>query len=319
MRSTGVSILVVVTALAGVARADGPQQTDDQKRADALFTEGRKLIDHDDAAACAKFNEAIKLDPDAAGTMLNLGLCNQNLKKYRTALYWFRKAQARSHETGLPDYEKAAGDHTTQLVALVASVTIAFTGTQPPDAKVKIDGDEVKPDDYAHAEVDPGHHTLVAGAPGHKSVHQEFDVVDKGGQTLTIELVAGDDSIIIDRGAKRRKIALYTAIGGGVFLVASGVVALYAKTQYSKCITTAGVPGNDPGGSCTASDPIDYVNHYHDMARWGATPPFVVGVIGVAIGGYLYFTAPQRERINQTVFVPAIAPDQIGVAALGHF
>jgi tetratricopeptide (TPR) repeat protein len=318
MRCTGVSILVVVIALVGVARADGPQ-TADQKRADALFTEGRKLIDaHDDAGACAKFNEAIKLDPDAAGTMLNLGLCNQNLKKYRTALYWFRKAQFRAHESGLPEYEKAAGERTTALVALVATVKIVFTGTPPGDAKVKIDGEELKSDDFAHAEVDTGHHSLDAGAPGHKSVHQEFDVEGKGGQTLTLELVAGDNSVIIDRGAGRRRTALYTAIGGGVLLAASGVISFYAKYKYDRCLDGAATPPtkcvNDP-----TKNGVDEANHYHNLARYGATPPFAIGVLAVAIGGYLYFTAPQRERIDRTVFVPAISPDQLGIAALGHF
>src|SRR5882724_8619438 len=112
MRTIGVSLLVAF-AWSGVARADGPddQRKADQKRADALFAEGRKLIDaHDDVGACEKFNEAIKLDPDAAGTMLNLGLCNEHLKKFASALYWFRKAQARAHETQLPEYETAAGD-----------------------------------------------------------------------------------------------------------------------------------------------------------------------------------------------------------------
>ena len=47
--------------------------------------------------------------------MLNLGLCNQKLSKYRLALYWFRKAQARAHETNLPEYEQAAGQRTRDL------------------------------------------------------------------------------------------------------------------------------------------------------------------------------------------------------------
>src|SRR5262245_38878261 len=96
MRHIGVSVLLVSCALVGAARADGSGK---QKRADELFEEGRKLLNAEDpAGACEKFNEAIKLDPDAPGTMLNLGLCNEKLQKYRTALYWFRKAQARAAE-----------------------------------------------------------------------------------------------------------------------------------------------------------------------------------------------------------------------------
>jgi len=303
-------------AALGVARADAPQ-SDDQKRADALFAQGRKLIEaHDDTGACAKFGEAIKLDPGAAGTMLNLGLCNQNLKKYKTALYWFRKAQLRSHETNLPEYEKAAGTRTKQLAELVATVKISFTGAPPPDAKVKIDGDEVKPDDYVRAEVDPGHHALDAGAPGYKSVHQEFDVEGKGGQTLEVALVAGDNSVIIDRGATRRKVALVSAIGGGALLAASGVVAYYARTKYNKCFDGKPMAID---GCPEPNDPVHWVNHYHDLAAYWGTGLFVAGAVGVTVGAYLYFTAPERERVDRTVFVPAIGPDQIGFAASGSF
>jgi len=320
MMRTGISILVALGMATAAARADAPQ-TDEQKRADALFAEGRKLIEAGkNEEACAKFGDAIKLDPDAAGSMLNLGLCNQNLGKLKTALYWFRKAQVRAHETNLPEYEKAAGDRTKQLADMVATVKLAFAGNPPADAKIKIDGELVKPDDYVRAEVDPGHHVLDAGASGYKTSHQEFDIEGKGGQTLTITLEAGDNFVMVDRGAGRRKIALISAISGGVLLAASGVVAIYAKTQYEKCIDPkTGMPFAAAMDKCTAADPVNQVNHYHNMAAYWGTGLFVAGSVGIAIGAYLYFTAPARERVDRTVFVPAIGPDQIGFAASGSF
>jgi tetratricopeptide (TPR) repeat protein len=325
MRSIGVSFLVAF-AWVGVARADGPddQKKADQKRADVLFAEGRKLIDaHDDVAACAKFNEAIKLDPDAAGTMLNLGLCNEHQKKFASALYWFRKAQARAHETQLPEYETAAGDHTKDLAGQVATVKVALAGAPPPDLRVKIDGSDLKFDDFNHAEVDPGHHVLDAGAPGYKSVHQEFDVTGRGGQTLDIQLVQGDNSVIIDRGAQRRKIAIYTAVGGGVLLVASGVVSIWAKTHYDKCVDggqpTPAAAACMSAGVTTDGEARNYANHYQEMARYVATPLFAGGAVAVGIATYLYLSAPQRERVDRTVFVPSVGPDNVGFAAVGRF
>ena len=288
MRRLGVSLFVASWLWLGVARADDAKpQSDEQKHADALFAEGRKLVEsHDDAGACAKFSEAIKLDPDAAGTMLNLGLCNQNLKKYRSALYWFRKAQVRAHETNLPDYEKAAGEHTTALASLVATIKVAIAGDAPPDAKIKIDGEELKPDEYLHVEIDPGHHVLDAGAPGKKNVHQDFDVEGSGGQTFAIKFVEGDNSVLIDRGAQRRKYAYIGAIAGGALLLTSVVIAGVAKLQYDRCVdkkTGSAPKGTSDGaasGACPAVDVTAATAYDHErwvLARYYATPIFIVG------------------------------------------
>jgi hypothetical protein len=259
MRRLGVTVVVLSCALLTASqRSAWAQGGDDdkggkQKRADELFEQGRQLLNAtppDPAGACEKFSDAIKLDPEAPGTMLNLGLCNEKLEKFKSALYWFRKAQARAAETNLPDYERAAKEHTVDLAGKVATIKIAFSTPPTAETKVKIDNEEIKPDEYLHAEVDPGHHTLVAGAPGKKIVQQEFDVEGRGGQTLTIQFVEGDNTTVIDRGAGRKKAAVILAIGGVILL---------------------------------------------------------------------YVTAPDKERIDRTVFVPDVGPDHFGFAATGRF
>lgn len=299
----------------GVASADQASQ----KRADDLFAEGRKLIEqHQDAAACAKFDEAIKLDPDAAGTMLNLGLCNQNLHKYRLALYWFRKAQARAHETNLPEYEDAAGKRTQLLAGQIALVKIQLSATTPPDAVVRIDGEQIAQADYLHVEIDEGHHTLDARAPGHKASHSEFDVKGKGGETLTVDLVVGQD--VTDPGAGRRKIAVLTAIGGGALLLGSGAISLIAHHNYVKCTSgSALTPGVDGCQETTQQGAQDYANRQYTLARWVATPIFIGGAVAVGVATYLYLTAPEKERVDQTAIVPTLSPDGAGLAAVGRF
>ncbi|HEY0253084.1 MAG TPA: tetratricopeptide repeat protein [Kofleriaceae bacterium] len=301
---------LVVAALLGALGSAHADSTD-QKKADALFEQGRALIEaHDDAGACGKFNEAIKLDPDAAGTMLNLGLCNQNLKKYRLALYWFRKAQARAHETNLPEYEKAAGIHTTDIIAWIATVKVEVN---TPDVRVKIDGEVISPEDYLRIEIDGGHHVLDASAPGHRSSHQEFEVTGKGGKTLHVNLEVGDDSVVIDRGSNRRKIAVYTAIGGGLLMVASGVVSLVERSDYNHCVSDNMVQLQNSG--CT----YDSVEHDRKVARWVGTPLFAAGAVAVGVAAFVYLTAPTRERVNQTAFVPTVSGDGVGLAAVGRF
>jgi len=311
--------VVVLGCFAATAHADQPKSD-----ADRLFEEGRKLLaDHPDEA-CAKFNEAIKLDPDAPGVLLNLGLCNEKLGKYRTALYWFRKAQVRSTETNLPEYAKAAADHTTELTKEVARVNIQFSEPPPADARVKIDGEVIAADDYTHAEVDPGHHSLDAGAPGKKIVHQEFDVkptaAGQTGETITlapIALVAGENTVIVDRGQGRRKLAWGLAIGGGALMAASGLLAWHEHSVYCDQFMPGmcdGLPEHlsTKGSRATA-------NSAYNITKWGATTMFGVGAAAVGVGIALYFTAPAKERIDRTVFVPTVSPEQVGWAVSGRF
>ena len=309
MRRFGVG-LVLSWLLISAAHADQPASPPDPAKVQKgmqLFEAGRKLLaENNPEAACEKFNESILMVPDAAGTMLNLGLCNEKLGKLKTALYWFRKAQARANETAMPEHEQAARDKTAELAAKVATVQIKFNGTAPPNTKVKIDGEPIRAEDYERVEVDPGHHVLEAGAPGTQIFRRELDVQGKGGETIAISLVAGDSSIVVDRGAGRRRIALYLALGGGVAWTASAGISLWARSRY------------DHYGSIDPPDPVQQ-NHYRSIARYYGTSLLIAGTAAVGLSAYLYFTAPAKERIDQTVFVPAIGRDQIGVAASGSF
>jgi tetratricopeptide (TPR) repeat protein len=332
MRRPGVSLVSPFVCMALAASTALAQDPGKRQRADELFEQARKQLNEagEDktkvAAACEKFGEAIKLDPEAPGTMLNLGLCNEKLERYKTALYWFRKAQVRAAETDLPEYERAAKDHTVDLAKKVATIRIAFSTPPPDGTRVKIDGEEVAPGDYLRAEVDPGKHTLVAGAPGHKIVTQEFEVVDRGGQTIDIQLVAGDNAVIVDRGAGRRKGAIILAAGGAVLWGAAAGISYWAKGRYDiYAMDGRAVAGGDDGGKycsasgCTIEEATKGANHYQKIARWVATPIFVGGALAIGGAIVMYVTAPSKERVDQTVFAPIVTPDQLGFAITRGF
>ncbi len=314
--------LAVLAGMASVASAD--------PEADKLFEEGRKLVDSDPAAACAKFDQAIKLDPDAPGVLLNLGLCNEKLGKYKTSIYWFVKAQKRSTESNLPEYANAAGEQLQKLGKIVARVNITFAGTPPADTKVRIDGESVAPEDYSQAEVDPGHHALDAGAPGMRIVHQEFDIAPNptGAEAKIVDLepiafVAGDNTVIIDRGATRRKLAWAGMIGGGTLMAFAGALSLYELHVYNTCVKqTSGKPPEIDTTRAGCSDvqaQTDKANHAgHVAATWG-TGTFIAGAAVAAIGITLYFTAPDKERVDRTVLAPTLSPDGVGFSWSGRF
>jgi len=315
MRTITLASLLV---LATPAFADPPgAPTESQQRAAKLFEEGRALLTaHDPAGACKKFDEAIALDPLAPGTMLNLGLCNEQIGKFKSALYWFRKAQQRATEVDppLPDHEKAAKEHAAKLANEVAIVVIALAH-DTPDAVVKVDNDIIKPEDFHAVEVDPGHHVLGASAPGMKNIRQEFDVTGRGGQTLSIAFVAGDNAVIVDRGKQRRFYAIIGGVAGAVVLASGGGLALYESGVYNK--HKQDYQSTSPNGG-KMSD-LDTANNAAKVARYWGTGLVATGLVAVGAAAFVYFTAPQAERVDQTVFAPVVTPNQVGFALTRSF
>ena len=291
--------LALAAALASPARAD---TADDRARAVELFEDGRKLLADDPAGACAKFDEAIQLEPLAAGTMLNLGLCNEHLGKLKTALYWFRKAQVRATETEppLPGAEREARDHATRLVSRVATIRIVAPG----GSTVTIDGESVRRGDLARVEIDPGHHVIEATAPGKPPIRQELDVTGAGGDTITLAPAdTGGEPVDAGPPSDRKRIALWTGAGGAVALGASLALVLYEKHVYNDHAAAARA-GNGAALAATRDATA--------IARdWGTTLA-VAGVLACGVAGYFFFTAPAQV-------VPAIGPSGAGVAVAGRF
>ena len=92
---------------------------------------------------------------------------------------------------------------------------------------------------------------------------------------------------------------------------------MWAKGKYDK-YATDGMPDPVKCG-CDENTATDRANHYQTLARWVATPIFAAGALAVAGGIALYVTAPDKERIDRTVFAPIVSPDQVGFAVSGGF
>ncbi len=295
LRTRG-AILLVCASLS-VATAETPQE-----KADRLFAEGRKALTAEDPRkACELFEEAIKLDVTATGTMLNLGLCYEKLEKYASSLYWFRKAQAAAFENKLTDYENAAKEHTAQNASKVSILSITVAGV--PDADIRIDGKKVEPTDYGRVEVDAGTHEIVSRATGKKKVIQTLSLAVAESKALTIELDENAVAEYVDRGSGRRKGAIILGAAGVATLIGVGIYGKIEKDNYE--------------------DPMATKEEYdaaQKRLRYLGTGLFVVGLGAVAAGAILYFTAPGKEQISDgTAFAPVLAPDQVGFALSGSF
>ena len=317
--------IVLTTLLVSSVAHANPQS-------DQLFEEGRKLLDAgDNQGACDKFEKAIELDNEAAGTMLNLGICNENLHKYATALYWFRRAGNYAGEGGAKPYQAKANEHSAVVAGKVANTSITFATPEPPaGTRVTLDHKLIERQDYAKVDVDPGHHVIEASAPGMKNFHKEIDVEDKPGpmaEPVKVEFVAGSNAIVIDRGKTRRKIAIGTAIGGAVVMGVAIGFGYYERSQY--CVIVSGGPCDGPSGPngspmlrpkyMTPAYASEANNDYMFNAKWYGTGIFIAGAAMVGAAAVIYFTAPQPEKIDQTVFVPTLDRNGAGFALTGRF
>jgi tetratricopeptide (TPR) repeat protein len=305
-------VVAVCAARLAAAQPAPPAQGSDAPPADAAgsaqpaeppavvaFEQGRALMEQKQfAQACAMFETSIKLDPDAPGTMLNLGMCNAELDRLATSLHWFRKAAARASESKLnAAFEQAARDQDAVLAAKVATLSVSAPNK---GAHVTLDGAPVADTDLARIEVDAGEHVLEMTVAGEPPVREQMTIVD--GQHRNVMLKLPPKYVYVDRGGAARKRAyLVGAAGLGVWALDVGVL-IYAKRQYDQ------------------TDHPDTMNDWKNVARYGGTTLFLFGGAVVAEALYMYSTAPGKERVEEErAVVPLVSPHGLGVAAYGSF
>lgn len=302
--------VLLLGALARAAHAESPE-------ADALFLEGRALLEKNDAAgACAKFNAAVALDPTAPGIVLNLGLCYERLGKYATSLVWFRRAQALAAEQQLPpDYKAAAEKYTVELAAKVGLARIDVAGA-PVGVEVKVDGRLVGSTDYGRLEVDAGS-VIEATAAGYKPFRTQLSAI-AGRDAGTIAIVLERDR----RGARTRIIGLSLA-GSGLLTVAGGFLyALHIRNGYEDRIDRFNADPEAYRDLDENGDPITLATRRDEAdsdLKYKATTVVGIGLALLATGAIVYLTAPSTGESNATAFAPAIGPDFAGFTATGRF
>ncbi len=251
-----------------------------------LFDEGRALLEQGKAPeACAKFEASLKLDPEAGGVLLNLGLCNVQQHKVATALTWFRKAAT------FPEVAAPANQQVTTLASLVPTIRI----DAPADAAVTIDGVAVT--DRTRIEIDAGHHVAEVGGVAHP-----FDVSEDPSRTQLIVLQRPEapvtSTVTVDLGAPRRHVAKILGGVGAGLVVATGIVGLVGRWRFD------------------ASHDLSTRQEWTGIVEWGGTGMFLSGCALLGTAAAVYFTAPGPEH---RAITPLAAPGQVGLAVSGVF
>jgi hypothetical protein len=146
------------------ALAIDPQE---QQLAQALFEEGRRLMDKKRyAEACPKLAESHRLDP-AGGTVLNLAICHEKEGKLATAHVDYNEALALATRDARKDRQQIAREHIASIETVLPRITIAVAPASDVEGlEVRLDGFVMRRAAWGVATpVDPGNHVVEATAP----------------------------------------------------------------------------------------------------------------------------------------------------------
>lgn len=291
----GIAMLSVVST----ARADDPVAA-----AEALFQDGRRLMDQKKyAQACAKFAASEKLDP-RSGTLLNLADCYEKNGQIASAWARFREAQTLAQRQNRPDREKTARERAEALEPKLPKLVIELA-MQPVEVEIRRDGVVVDPGVLGtHVPVDPGKHTIEATARGRKPWQTTIDV--SGTMSVKVPVLelkeepAGPQPIVPQKQPEKEKEKdkdndegswstqrTFGLVGMGLGVVGIGVGTVFGLTAKSKWSDAQGHCVNaecDPEGVTLADDAKSAGNL--------STVFFIAGGVLAAGGAVLFFTAP---------------------------
>ena len=326
---SGPARAIAAMLMCGLVANAAAQPTEAVKRADALFQEGRRLLDAGDAAAaCPKFEESQRLDP-GLGTLLNLADCYERTSRLASALTAFRSAEEQARRLGEKKREVAAADRARALEGRVSRMTITLAaGDRPAGFAVRQNGATVTALDFGRSiAVDPGAITIEASAPGYATFRKVVTIgaaqsshqVDVPVLTATTATPPpADDPPHIDApvvppprahdpGVGRRRLGLIVG-GAGVVGPGAGVaIGLVAKGRYADA-------GCD-GGVCGTTADLDAANAARRLGNVG-TIVGGVGVVALAAGAVVWLTAPKARALE---VAPTASPDGAGVMVSGRF
>lgn len=315
-RKKAVLTLLAVTLVAGSLGAQGMTN---EALAEALFQEGKRLMETGRfGEACPKLAESMRLDP-GGGTQLLLGQCYEKLGKTATAWTIFNDALATSRKANRADREKIAKDRIVALEARLAKLTLRVAPelSSLPGFSVTLDGTLISQAAFGTPlPIDPGSHEIVTVATGYTPGRVRIDITTDGEKrsvdvptptkdapppptattsapppppaTTTAPPPKTTTAPPPADGAWKRP-AGYASLGVGLLSIGVGsILALSAKSKYddskelcptSPCSNKAGLDLND---SARARGNVATL-------FWG------VGLVGVGAGTWFLVSAPRHE------------------------
>lgn len=265
----------------------------DPAAAEALFREGRALLQRGELApACEKLEASNALDP-SAGTLLNLAACR--LKQGRTATAWahFLSAGRLAENQGRAEQASEAKRRALELEPQLSTLTL-LAPAAPAGLEVRRTGQVVQLASLGTAvPVDPGRIVIEASAPGYEPVRLEVTLGAAADRRVleipplrrlvapaVVDSSPPASSSPVARDAApgpRRSNTLPWLIGGtgGAALIAGGVLGVLALSSNSKAIERC-----DAGDTNACNE----TQHRRDSQALASTVCVGAGLVGVGVG-----------------------------------
>jgi hypothetical protein len=317
MRHAAVALVLAAVTPAAADPAPAPAEDPQVARADALFAEAQaKLAAGELEAACAKFDESLRLNSAAIGTLMNVARCDAKLGRLAHAVAHYTDARDRGREQNLDAYVKAATEQLTELTPQVPH--LALTISEPlPGMTIVVDDAAVALTAAGDVALDPGAHSITVSAPDRLPFETKIDLAKSEHKALSVPALAHPTSVAAAAphtpGGSPLTGELLT-VGGGALVGASVIVGLIARSHYNSALS------NHCSGDASMCDTTGVSDT--DSARTLGNVGTIVGVVGVATaaaGVVLWLRAGRESAAHGVAVAPVASPDLTGIVAVGHF
>ena len=305
-------LAVIVAGLAVLAPLPLRAQADPQRKAaaEALFSEGQKLLyDGDNEAACQRFEQSQTLDP-GVGTLLYLGECYDRLGRTASAWANYREAESAARAAGQLDRARVARERAAKDEPQLARLAVQVADANPRESfELTINGKVLSAALFDVAfPIDPGRYELVARGFGRKPWTSLIEIEPARQQTVqvpaleaTTEVAAlpaadpyaassansastASSAAVTDTPStlSPRKQASIVVAAGGVAALATGVaLGLVASGKDDDATRACGSICPDPGKA-------EALNEQAQDWAVGANIAYAVGGLALITSGVLF-------------------------------
>ncbi len=327
----------------GLAHGQGSERA---ATAEALFREGKALMDagaYD--PACPKLEASQRMDP-AVGTLLNLAICHEKVNKTASAWANYLRAAGMARSRGQVEREQYARAQAATLEPRLTRIAFAV------DEHAIVDGFVVKRDGIVQESatwatetpVDPGTLVITASAPGKKEWRTSVEVSGEG-KTFTIDIPVLEDAPA-EPAPKPAPVPASTAPqpapapspvastdGGGdtqrtigIIVGGVGLAGLAVGSAFGLQARSKWNGADCPNNLCmTEADQTraEDAKQFATISTWS----FVAGGALMAAGAALWLTAPDGTNAREVAagrpielrVVPAAGEDSAGLLVHGRF